>query len=298
VSDVLKLLPPFEWRGQKYPVTARNVGFTHENVQHQLQYRNNALVEQTGARNLTFSYTIPMRQDIARGPYRNLFTEGLITLLRDCRNKEPGDLVDPLYGAFICTPQGYTDESDVQKRDGTDIRLEFMHADPSEDETIDPPRINDINRDAGALEEELTAIDWHQEPSPEGMTDPLSAVAGLFNQIDQAGNRIVAGLHDYAFRLEKVEQSLDRLENPEHWGVRQVVRRHRLASHDIADRAANPQREIVVITTRYARSITAVAAEIGISTAELIRLNPAFARNPVVPAGAQVRAPRRGRPAA
>lgn len=293
MTDSLAILPPFSWRGRQYPVIARNVGFAHESVLHKFQFRDNEAVEQTGAHNLTFSYTLPMRQDIAKGPYRNLFSEGLPQLLIDCRNREAGELIDPIYGTFICTPTSYSDDSDVNKRDGTDIRVEFVHADPSEDESIETPTLQDLATEAGALEQELTLIDWEQEPSPEGMTDPLSAVAGLFGQIDRAGNRIVAAAHDFSYRAEKVEQSIDRLENPEHWHARAAVRRQRLAANDIATRAANPNQQIATVTLRYARGISAVAAEVGMSVADLLRLNPILARTPLVPAGTVVRTQRR-----
>src|SRR5262245_39843475 len=118
MTDVLRLLPPFEWRGVRYPVATRSVSFQHEQAQHRIQYKDGEFIEQTGARNYTFNYTIPMREDIARGPYKNLFSSGLIPLLIDCRNREPGQLVDPVYGEFRCVPTSYNDDIDVGKRDG------------------------------------------------------------------------------------------------------------------------------------------------------------------------------------
>lgn len=292
MTDVFRLLPPFEWRGTKYPVMARSVGFAHESVQHKLQFRDGDLVQQTGARNKTFSYTLALRQDIAAGPYQDLFTVGLPKLFADCEDRSPGTLVDPIYGTFTCVPSSYTDESDIQRRDGTDIRVEFTHA-PESTESDEPAAntLQGVTSDAGQLEQELEKVNWEQEPSPDGMTDPLSAIAGFANQVDQLGHRAVAALHDFAYKAEKVERSLDRLEDPQHFHLHAAVRRNRLAAYDLADRAANPGKTIVKVTVRTRRTVSSVAAELGISVIELLRLNPFLARAPMVPAGAEIQAP-------
>jgi hypothetical protein len=79
----LKLLPPLSWRGLQYPVTQRSVSFRHQGAEHTIQYRDYDFIEQLGVHGLTFSYTLPMREDIARGPYKHLFVTGLSQLLRD-----------------------------------------------------------------------------------------------------------------------------------------------------------------------------------------------------------------------
>ncbi len=224
MTDVLRLLPPFEWRGRRYPVLTRAVSFAHDNAPHKLQYRDGEFVEMTGAKSFTFTYTLAMREDIARGPYKNLFTEGLIPLLTDCRDRTPGPLVDPVYGEFRCVPASFTDDSDNNKRDGTDVRVEFTHApefvtadDEQRDQNI--TGISGLVADAGQLDQQLTLADWNQEPSPDKVTDILSAINGL-----------------------------------------QIIRR----------------------TTS---TVSAIAADLDMTVAELLSLNPFLARSPVVPAG-------------
>jgi hypothetical protein len=128
VTDIFPLLQLFSWRGNEYPLLARSVSFAHEGAPSRIQYRDNEFVEQLGAHSLTFGYTIPTREDIAKGPYRALFREGYYNLFRDMRNREPGELVDPFLGVFQCVPVRFEDDTDINKRDGTDVRLEFMHS--------------------------------------------------------------------------------------------------------------------------------------------------------------------------
>jgi hypothetical protein len=294
VADVFKLLPPFEWRGFQYPVLSRAMSFSHENVQHKLQYRNGELVEQTGARNRTFSYTLALRQDIAKGPYADLFSVGLPQLHKDVFDREPGDLLDPVFGSFTCVPTSFSDETDVNKRDGVDIRVEFVHA--PEDEDADPAgsqvNFSSLVDDGAQLNVELSASgQFEQFVAEGGLTDPLSAIAGVGAQIDRQGDKIVAALDDLAFRCEKVEQQADELEDPKNWPLKRAARRVRESALRLKTRADNPQDRVKVVIRRQQSTLSVVATELGVSVQELLKLNPALAKLPFVPVGTQVLAP-------
>jgi hypothetical protein len=291
MTDVLRLLPPLQWRGRRYPITARSMSFQHENALTRIQYRDGEFVDMTGARGFIFSYTIPMREDIAKGPYKNLFVEGLPVLLRDFRNRTPDELVDPVYGTFRCAPSSFTDDTDVNKRDGSDVRVEFQHApqfaqaDPAVTDNLQS--LNGLVADAGKLDGELKSKrDWRQEPSPQALTNILDAintfgVRGL-RQVD----RVSGYLNDIALRLEKIEDTADRAENPQNWPLRNQARKLRDAVLTLNKRAVeNPTRKFRRITRNYAATISAVAAEFDMTVAELLRLNPAIVRLPFIPAG-------------
>ena len=113
--DALSKLPLFEWRDQQYPILQRAVSFAHEGVAHRLQYRDNDFIEQLGPHSLTFTYTLCMRQSVAKGPYKDLFTTGYPLLFAACRDREKGVLVDPLLGEFVCVPQMWNDDLDVTR---------------------------------------------------------------------------------------------------------------------------------------------------------------------------------------
>lgn len=295
MTDVFRLLQPFEWRGRRYPLTARQVTFQHENAPHKVQYRDGEFVDMTGATGFSFAYTIPMREDIAKGPYKNLFNEGLPVLLRDIRLRTPGQLIDPVLGEFRCVPQTFTDESDVQKRDGDDIRLEFKQA--PEFAAADPAirdnltGINGLVSDAGQLDQALTKADWKQEPSPEGVTDILSQINGIGRLGLRQKNRLTGYLNDLAFKLEKIEDTADLVENPQNWKLRNDVRRMRDVVTQLNKRAAeNPIRKFRRIVKNVATTVSALAAELDMTLEEFIALNPALVKLPMVPAGTKITA--------
>lgn len=292
MPDVLKLLPPFEWRGNKYPVTARTVTFNHEAVDHILQYRDFEVIEQTGARGLTFSYSIPMREDIAKGPYKNLFTEGLPVLFRDCLDRTPGALIDQIHGSFTCVPRTYNEDADPNKRDGVDLKIEFRkQTDVTEDEQIQPPTLQDVTSEAGALDAEVKLANWHQEPPPEGTTDILSAINTVLFQGQRAIDKISGSMNDLAFRCEKIENTVDKLTDPKNWPLRRDARRLRDAALRIAHIGETPGQKRAPVVTTIAMPISALAASVGMSVDQLLALNPQLSTRPIVPAGTTVRVP-------
>lgn len=288
MSDVLRLLPPFEWRGVKYPITSREVSFTHDGVKHVIQYKDDAEVEQLGAQPLTFDYTLAMREDIAVSPYVNMFTVGYAQLFNDMRNREAGILVDPILpGEWLCVPASFSDSLDLSKRDGTDVRVSFTYSPTrttAENEAL-PLSLQGLVSEAGALDAEVARQDWGQEPSPEPSIDPLDVPGSIVGQAEANAGKTAAQLEDTAYKLEKIERAAERAENPEFGPLRQAARRNRLAAKDLAKRARDPNKRIVNITTNSARGISVVAAEVGMTIVELIELNPDLARSPIVPAG-------------
>lgn len=289
MTDILRLLPRFQWRNQSYPVSERSVTFAHEAAPHRIQFRNGEFREMTGARAFAFNYRLPMREGIAKGPYANLFNRGLNVLLRDFLDKSPGILIDPIYGTFRCVPGEWNDDTDINRRDGTDIRISFHHS--PELGTKEPELKAEIISapgllgEARALEQDVQRVNWQQEPSPEPNSDIFGAISGAAGQITAQADRVAAAFDDLAFRLEKTEAALDRLENPQNWRLRDSVRRNREAAVRIKRNYGDPAKKVRQVTNNYARTLSVIAAEAGMTVQELLRLNPGLAKTPLVPPG-------------
>lgn len=285
--DALSKLTRFRWRDTEYPVLQRSVSFAHEGSEHRIQYRDNDFIEPLGAHSLFFTYTLPMRQGIAKGPYRDLFTTGYDVLFADCRNREPGFLIDPRLGEWQCTPVSWADESDIERRDGTDIRVEFKYAPDiaDADELREAVTLQGLASDAGALDQQLSAVDWEQEPSPEPTMDALNAISGFGAQLEAQGGKVAAALEDFAYKCEKVDQQIDRLKNPDVWPLKRAVRRNRASSVALAKRAQDPTKEIATMTVSHTRTLVAMASEVGMTLQDLLAQNRALARSPYVPQG-------------
>lgn len=292
MTDALRHLPRLSFRGIVVPVmgelTAR---FSQDSVEHKYIYRDGALVESTGARNWIFSYTIPFRQDIAKGPYRDLYTVTLPQFVLACRDRSPGELIDPDLGVFQAKPTDFTRTLDPSKRDGADVRVEFTHAPNADDEDllVDLPDLSSIESQASALDQIAAVQDWEQYEPPEPTVDPFSAIDGLGQQLLFAADRVSNKLDDVAFRAEKLEKTIDKLENPQLWPIRRSSRRLRGSIARVAEKGQNPGQRVLVILNRYERTVSAVAAEAGMTVQQILELNPALAALGIVPANTTVR---------
>ena len=291
MTDVLKLLPPLMWRSKQYPTTARRAFFRHEGVDHIVQYRDFEFVEQLGAHGLMFSYTIPAREEVARGPYSHLF-EALPVLFQDMLNREAESLTDPVYGNFRCVPVSYDESTDPNKRDGADVQVEFRF---SPDLANEDPNLKDlsgiagIKSSAGRLDEEVAKADWRQEPSPEPTVDVLQAADGVVSRGLAEVDRAAAALDDFAFKLRKIEDACDRAENPQNWAIRDSARNTRESTIRLRRRLAeDPATKLRNITARTQMLLTDLAKEVGMTLEDLLRLNPGLARLPYVRAGTPV----------
>ena len=290
IDDVLSKLPLFEWRGVNYPVSERSVSYRHETIEHGLQYRSGDFPEPVGPHSWLFTYTLPMRNGIYRGNYTRLFEFQILRLAAALRDRTADTLIDPVYGAMRCVPISYADEMDVKRRDGTDIRVEFLHS-PEINEDTDEftggiTSVQGVAAQVGRLDTEIAQQVWEQQEPPEPSTDILSAIAGVPAQFAAQVGRVSAGLHDVSFRLRKIEQAADKAEDPEKWGLRDAARSNRDAIVSLNKRATEaPGKKILRVTTALESTLSDVANSYGMTVADLIRLNPILARSPKVNQG-------------
>lgn len=294
MTDALSALPRFSWRGQELPIVSRSVRFSHDDVEHTFQYRDGEIIERKGVKNWTMSYGIPFRQDIAKGPYKNLFSTELLNFIFACRDKSPDKLRDPVIGTFRAVCTTYEEETDVLKRDGTDVRVEFRHSPELDDVALEVIQgglsgLSFVGSQAGTLDADVTRVLWPpQVPSPDPSADPLLAIAGFGRQIEAQGNKISAALDATAYKAEQVETAAARLEDPHTFQIARSSRRVQVAALKLKERIQSPDRRIVKVTLAYQKSLSRIAADAQMTVQQLLQLNPTIAGRPVVPAGTQL----------
>lgn len=294
MTDLLKLLPPFTWRGIRYPVTERNFSFAHESVQHKQQRRNNDLVEMTGAHSPVLTYTIPLRSDLFPSlGYGDLFSEGLQQLLDDCRNREPGDLFDPVYGYFRCVPSSYNADLSALRRDGEDLRLEFKHA-PEEGEDDIAVTPNAVANEAAALDVEATAFKNEAQETEEiapntsiKLTEALSRLSSTGRAILNLPNDARNEINKIAYWAKEIEDIAYEATSPEAIATRHRARETRDKALRLLENA-NQIRPVKSRVVTQQRSLASLAAEYGVPFEALLLANPALAALPLVPTGSRV----------
>lgn len=289
MTDVLAALPEFSWRGVEYPLLRASHGFEHAQAETKLIYRNGQFIEQLGANVLWCKYTLSMREDIAVGSFANLFTVGLLKLFEDMQNPDPGDLVDPVYGDLLMVPRSFSDNLDPDKRDGSDVELEFrVYNELGEETQIAGASIEGLQGDTERLDDEVEAVTRAaQVPSPQPATDPLSAIAGVGAQLQRNRSRVQASLANTSSKLRKIENQIDELEDPLNGDIIREARRLQVDAARLSEKA-EPNRIVRRVTTNSAKSLTEVAVMVGATVEELITLNPSLVKSPTVPRGTSV----------
>lgn len=304
MTDILQSLNDPSWRGIKYPITEWDFGFSQDSEKHRYLFRDEELIESLGTTSPTYRHSIPFREDIVRGPFENLFTRVWPQFRAACLDRTKGILDDPFDGPVQVKVATLQATGDPDRRDGIDVTVEYIIA---PDEDFD-------RQDVGSEISNLTAIrglkDFFSRPalttsqatkdalaafnkdSGTGRLNPLDAATGAINQVEAAGNKIAASFGDVAFRAGKLDDAIRRNADPKDSPLRANARAMQLAALDLQKRALGGSfarnRKVRVYTTLSPIGKVALAAKLGMSVADLIKLNPSIARMPQVSTGTQV----------
>lgn len=291
LQDQFAQLPHGKWRGITVAILERSVRFAHEGTDHQVIYRNGVAVEMTGAGARIISYTLAFREGVTRGPYAGLFSNILLAFWRAYHdNKSPGELYDPVYGALVCVPQEWDESTDIQKRDGVDVRVSFKEHSPIEGTSESAPAtLDSLQSDAESLDAAVSRVTWPvQQPPPAATANPLAVASGLIQQGNFMVSRSKSRVHEVAMRMNEVEEAAAEAEKngtPGAGLVRQDARRARLRALKVAE--APPRetvRAVMQVTYEAPRDIFAVASGAGMTIQEFLELNPGLSRSTIIPA--------------
>lgn len=291
MTDVLRQLPKFSWRGIVVPLTSCKGSFEQDDVIHKFEFRDKELLEAQGVRNWRFSYSIPFREDLVIGPYRALFSRVLADFVLACRDRTPGQLYDPILGSFRAKVANFSLDTDPHKKDGSDATVDFIEA-PTIGELDDFVAVHDSldKVDAKSIDAQVALVDWKQLTPPEPTVDPLDAVDGFGREIQASGNRIAAALDSYTFKLQKIEDTIDELGDPMTWQLRAAVRRARLdALVQIVTGQPGANGNRFRTRTTNGGPIAVVAQSVGMDVNAFLALNQPLAQQPLVPQGTTIR---------
>ena len=295
MTDILRQLQRASWRQIEFPVMGtRDFGFQHDQAQHRYLFINAQLIESLGRKNPTYKFVIPFREDIAVGPWKNLYTVVYPDFLDACLDSSRGVLVDPAHGALPAKCVSLREMMSVDKRDGVDVEAEFIRS-PAEGDLLEDPgatirTLEGARGMAGAFDRDIAKIPFKQKAPPKPTISPLDAVSAVANQVEVAVNKVTASIADAAFRVEKASASLDSLKDATVQPAIQQAARLRAALLALEDRTdPTGVRPLRKISNRSDTTISALSRKLGMSIQDLVRLNPWLARTPLVKAGADIR---------
>ena len=291
MTDVLAGLQKLRVDGIILPILSRRVMFQTEQARHKLQFRNDEIVEPLGSRNWMFEYTIPFREDIAKGGYKNLFTQVLPTFLATCRRAalETIDIIDPVLGRYPVTCVSAEERTDNNRRDGTDVTVQYVWV-PDPKAQVPRADFSTIISDTYAFEKQNDfVIRDVRQGAREALSNPLNAIKGLIRQAGTRAAQVDAAVSNVITQVVEIEEALDDAAD-----VRLEATRR--AARNLRDKAEKYRSEIVngpavaIFVTDAATSIGSLAFKLGNSPSRLMELNPRFAiLAPLIPKNTVVR---------
>ncbi len=307
MTDILKQLRPTKFRGVEFPAAGtREFGFSQEQAQHRFVFRDQQLIESLGRQNPTYRFTIPFREDLAIGPWRNLFTEVYPRFLAACQDRSAGILVDPVHGSVRVKCVSFAETLDANKRDGVDVAVDFVFSPESADDvssqfqfvaaSLEGAKAQAFRFDQAASElspEARAAVAELQRESPTARTDVFTALRTVSDGVTQSKNNVRAQLQGAAYKMERLKESLDEARDPQVAELRRDAARLELAARNLHESASRPPKPFQPIINRHPVGRMAFATRYHISIEDLIAFNPALANVLAIPAGYQVNVPRR-----
>jgi DNA circularisation protein N-terminus len=290
MTDIFRQLPRLQWRGKEYPVRERTVGFQLDLARHTYVFRDNELVDSLGTRNWTFDYTIPFREDLAAGPWFKMYELEFGPFLDACRDRSVGELLDPMLGPFDAKCMSVSIATDINARDGEDVNVTFVHSPEPDAEDVafkDLGGIQGAALDGKRLGEDIARISDQQltdaglldnDIPPDLGVDALDQISGLGAQAVAQAGRVDAAFQRTAGKLEKIEGTLDKV-NEDAGNLTQApvirgARRLRDSSGRLSAKAIFPGRQILTVTVQNDTTIGVLASDLGVGQVELLLLNP------------------------
>ena len=277
MTDIFKDLPRLKWRNIEMPVAERRVSFEQELARHKYAYRDNELVESLGCHNWRFEYTIPFREDIDKGPYRNLYVETFSTFLQACRDRSEGVLDDPVLGLYKARVESLSIQTDINRRDGEDVQVVFVHS-PALDEAGDLSETTASRLPGRQIVEELGV-------------DIFDQIARIGTKVSVYANRIDATLAAYESKIDKVIDKFIALNELKNNPQNMPIIRSALRAKDAVERArflsVTSGETIVSRVIDRDTTVNLLASGLGMTLSDFLLLN-ANLPTPLVPSGATV----------
>jgi len=290
--DALSKLPEFAWRGESYPVSSTKHSFRHETAEHRVSYGGLSLVEPLGPQNPTFSYDIPMDQGVARGPYSDLVKK-VPLLARAMYDRTPGQLMDPLFGAWTVIPVEFAADTEATRRSGAACRVSYVWA-PDLDQDVrrtgGVDTIADLASDAAALEQEVEIVARRYDPEARPpRINALDLISSITGQLSRNIEKVQAQVQRLTYQVEKTERFCVKLvkqtKDPDAFRLHRESRRIRASAVRTQKALNSLTRDITQVALAQTKSVLSVAFEFGMTVKELLSLNTELAASPVVEAG-------------
>lgn len=299
--DVLTNLQKASYKGISFPIGTLDFGFSQEQAEHKFIFRDEALIQQLGRKNKTWRLEIPFLENLGTfmPDYKNLYSKSFAPFIVACQDRTPGILTLPDVGSVraACVSLQYTLSSN--NRDGVIVKVEFISAPTANDQAVVPniPSISAIAVQATKLDTEVAKTNFNPPTShasvpqnkPTSFSDPFTAVSSAADQLSNSRNKSVARIEDTTYRINKMNDSLDRIADPKNWSVKRQANDLKNALNRTAINSDSNGKRLKQAFVNRPTPSNVMASKLKMNLADFYRLNPELSRSPTIPANTVVR---------
>lgn len=295
MTDILKSLQAFSWRGIEFPVTAMRLSISQSLAEHEYWGFDGARVEATGRKPLIFTATIPFLNGIAPGNaerWGQLYPTTFRKFLSAMADKSTGALIHPEMGDLSAKPHSATaDWKGDSARSGAMVEATWTETlVESYDLTAldNPSTVADVRVAATSLdvlETELRSeLEGYTLPKFERtFTDTFDELAAVGDQVWAFKLRATGKIDNLIYKANSVREAALRALDPLAWPAVQSATRLLDAAEDLRKSVnAAGGRDIVFYSVPSATTVAALVPVTQTPVGELIELNPTLAIDPIV----------------
>lgn len=238
-------LLPCTWRGIHFPVSTIRVSLAQDITEHKYWGKDGADVESTGRAPLEIEAVIPCFNGIVPGKGERwgvLYPTTFRQLLESFADRSKGDLQHPELGDITCKPVSFDFALDAQRRDGVEVTVKWIETFDDEAEGFNledfpsPIQVADLAAlDLDSSREPLKALVPDAELPGEDFVSLMNKVTGFVDRITTIAQVIGNKPGQVLFRLEKLQNSVERARNALTWPIIDTIERAKGALLDIKD---------------------------------------------------------------
>lgn len=302
IADALfSQLLEFRWRDVSFPATSFETSLRHDLAEHKFPDHDGADIESTGLAPVEIAARIPFRNGVI--PARSesfgiLYPTQFRRFITAMADKSTGTLQHPEFGSILCKPVSCKVVWAAEPRDGVDVDVQWL-------QTIDSATAAEFFSESPVQTATLGALDLDSNIGTLGpvlpqtpefkptFADTMRSIQAIGDTVTLLAHRGAGVINSLQYRIDAIEESVRRAEKAGDvtlWALRQAAGRMRSGLEGLRETLLQSKgRRIGLYPVRKVMTLAGVAAAIPTAVTDLMNLNPALLRNPVVLPGQIVR---------
>lgn len=290
-----------QWKEVAFPFSHFRNRLRHDLVIHKFVDRDGAHVEAVGRAPLEFSARVPFLNGLDAGSQehwqRPLYPFVRDNLLRVAVDRSSGVLQHPELGNITCKLQTLEWELEAQVRSGVWADISWIETDDTgvdlQQDLANPSPLANAQAAANDLTFQLQTIDPRLIPQPYvppiGFDDLMNSIRGVIDTPTLLAKQTAGRVDNFIYEADAMEASLNRASNALNWPMIDACERAKESGYDLKATLLSKGRPVLFFVVNKPSTMAQVAAQIGAPVADVVQLNPAFVRSPVLQGGSVVR---------